>query len=139
MPSNYFTLISKKPPVSPAASLQELYNHPNSHQPADQHHQPEHRQQQTVIGAIPDARPVIPLQRVPVANPQRGLHLPPSHQIVPHTPHLPSSSATPRRRHSPKERGSKTSNAGKFLSRHTVSPAGAQRSGAGAALTGVIP
>ena len=53
--------MQKKPPASPAASLQELYNRPKSHHPADQHHQPEDRQKQTVIGTVPDARPVIPV------------------------------------------------------------------------------
>lgn len=84
---------AKKLPASPAASLQKLDNCPQKQQPAGQRRQPEHRQQQAVVGTVADTVPVVPAQGVPVAHPQRGLHPPPSDQIVPYAPHLRSSSA----------------------------------------------
>jgi hypothetical protein len=61
--TNCITLVKrrKKLPVLPAAFLPKLNNRPKSHHPNDQHDQPEHRQQQAVIGAVADARPIIPI------------------------------------------------------------------------------
>ena len=112
----------KKATVLPAASLQKLYNCPNSHQPADQRYQPEYRQQQAVVGAVPDARTVIPVQRIPVANPQRGL---------PATVSLDSPTYLAPLAHCQRFL------AAVALERHTH-PQGRSESGAGAALTGVI-
>lgn len=130
----------KKPPASPAASLQEPYKRTQSHQPADQRHQPEDRQQQAMIGTVPDARPVIPAYRVPVAHPQRGLHPPPSHQIVPHT-HAPPAhrQRLPAAVSLQKSAGVNLPITLPFRRGTPCHPQGRSESGAGAALTGVIP
>ena len=87
------------------AALKKLDDSPQSKYPAHQHNEPKGKHQQAMLGAVPDAKLIIPVYRVPIAYPQRNLHSPSPNKIVPHTRTPPSMLADSRRRHLNNKRG----------------------------------